>query len=168
LGHNRCHPPTLHMTLPCRAHAQVHSASLRQKDLLWSLVSPVALHSHGMGAVLAKAAESLRAAPPIYLDGRATKVSPSGVRVCISAASSALAPDGKGGRSREVCAVSTRMGRRDACGDACYTACSNLPNGPGMRRARAICRRDCTPACDQPPRVAVASFQRIVGGPNGE
>lgn len=118
-----------------------------------------------MGAVLGSLSESFAPKAPIYLSGRATKVSPSGIRVCVSA-SHGTKPKG---RTREICAVSPRSGRRAACGDACRTACDALPDRiPGIRRARAICRRDCAPACDQPERVAVATFERVVGGINGE
>jgi hypothetical protein len=131
-------------------------------------VDCILLLNRAMGAVLAKATKAMTPAPAIYLSGRATKISPSGVRVCVSGLSSLTPQDGKRSRPREICAVSTRSNRRGACDDACHTACNNLPHGRGMRRVKFICKRDCAPACDQPARVTVTSFERIIGGPNGE
>jgi hypothetical protein len=115
-----------------------------------------------MGSLWSSMSEALSPAPAVYLRGRATGVRPVGVRVCLTATSAAQP------RMREVCAVSAQAGRRSACDDACHTACNALPDGPGMRRTKAVCRRDCMPSCDQPARVAVAAFERTVGGPHGE
>jgi hypothetical protein len=97
---------------------------------------PVLVRAAPMGALLSQPVPP----QPLLLRGRATKMSRSGVRVCLS-----LAPAASVARAGEVCAVSTRAHRRAACGDACRTACAALPDLPGARRARAVCRRVC---CD--------------------
>lgn len=78
----------------------------------------------------------LTPAPPLHLAGRATKAPPTGVRVCLT-----LSPAAASSKPREICAVSPRASRRAACGDACAAACAALPDMPGARRARAVCRR---------------------------
>lgn len=78
-----------------------------------------------------------------------------GVRVCVFA-----------GRGAERCAVARRGAMRQACGDACFTACEAAVKDVNgwwrRRRARQECSSTCRPSCDQPPRVSRSEFQLYV------
>lgn len=123
-----------------------------------------------MGAAISQISDALQInQPEVRLIGRAMPIKPAGVKVCVSAQPTAEETTGRRRRKpREVCAVSERTRRGASCQEACYAACVAIPDGPGMGRARGICRRDCATVCRQPGKVAVATFERIVGGRNGE
>lgn len=134
-----------------------------------------------MGSMMSSLSNFFSPASQIQLRGRATPISPSGVRVCVEAVPLNDRVQSSRPPFSEICAISTRRHRRRACEDACHTACNALSRGRNTprysmsmwqritrSRVKAICHRDCVPACDQPGRVAVSSFERTIGGPNGE